>query len=596
MIAIANAKNVLLFSHTLFPLYLTGANPNGLGAPPVPDPSLQQQQQQLAASAAMLQQQQVGAVGAVATTAPLAGQQLMHPALAAINPAMQQAPPFQFSRPPSGAAAGQVAPMAQPFYFPGMQQFAAAGMGGMAPPPRPRSKGSKQGGGGGGSSDKKQCNCKNSRCLKLYCECFASGRYCDGCNCNNCCNNRTNEDKRQSAIEAILDRNPNAFRPKIADEADEGVLTTLPNARHNKGCNCKKSGCLKKYCECFQAGIVCSENCKCVDCKNFEGSSARAVIVAHEAKQKSANSLGLGGLGRSGIPGVGLGGLPGMRGPNVGVLPPGMIFPKVEPGASGSNVLPPGMLNPAAVAALGQGMNQTQRQLAAKDAIKEIVSPEVVDKMSMLLMILANEEADRRATAGETDEQVEPPAPAEDGSARRKTLYEEQERLVLTEFRDTLRTITRVVSDKVKKKVDSVAAKQQAVANVYAVQQAHAHQQALQQAHAAQMAAAAGGVGGVGGVAGTLQQPNVPPPYRGGPIPPGMQPVYLMQGGRPQLVLLPQQALMAQQLAQQQQLAAAAAAQQAAQQQQQQQVQVPLPVKQEGDTEMADADGNAAGS
>ena len=33
------------------------------------------------------------------------------------------------------------------------------------------------------------CNCKKSRCLKLYCDCFRIQRYCNGsCNCNDCAN------------------------------------------------------------------------------------------------------------------------------------------------------------------------------------------------------------------------------------------------------------------------------------------------------------------------------------------------------------------------------------------------------------------------
>ncbi|KAK3608971.1 hypothetical protein CHS0354_017132 [Potamilus streckersoni] len=125
-----------------------------------------------------------------------------------------------------------------------------------------------------GARPRKPCNCTKSQCLKLYCDCFANGEFCHNCNCMSCSNNLEHEEERSKAIKSCLDRNPLAFHPKIGKGRDGEA-----NRKHNKGCNCKRSGCLKNYCECYEAKIMCSSSCKCVGCKNFEESTERKTLM-----------------------------------------------------------------------------------------------------------------------------------------------------------------------------------------------------------------------------------------------------------------------------------------------------------------------------
>lgn len=144
-----------------------------------------------------------------------------------------------------------------------------------------------------------KCKCKKSRCLKLYCECFKAQGYCGaGCSCSGCSNREENKDEIVLARESILSRNPHAFAEKISETfvpSQNGVVTAGP--QHRKGCNCKKSKCLKKYCECYQAGIPCGDHCKCDGCHNtlqhFSSQSAKqASRSSHEARSHPLDKIG----------------------------------------------------------------------------------------------------------------------------------------------------------------------------------------------------------------------------------------------------------------------------------------------------------------
>ncbi|KAG0484576.1 hypothetical protein HPP92_008655 [Vanilla planifolia] len=109
---------------------------------------------------------------------------------------------------------------------------------------------------------RKYCSCKKSRCLKLYCECFAAEQFCnEACKCNCCSNKASDEDMILANKRRIKNRNPHAFSPKFVHGNGEPAEI---------------------------AGVGCSSECRCENCENDYG---RKVLEQEPRKEDVLYSL-----------------------------------------------------------------------------------------------------------------------------------------------------------------------------------------------------------------------------------------------------------------------------------------------------------------
>eukprot|EP00978_Attheya_sp_CCMP212_P006395 scaffold14540_cov54-Attheya_sp.AAC.2 len=106
------------------------------------------------------------------------------------------------------------------------------------------------------------------------------------CGCNDCRNVQPYEKERQKAVSSALSRNPGAFsalRPTKKQKRAAMLSPDTPAVKRT--CNCKKSACLKKYCECFFTKVYCSRGCRCNGCENFQGSAKLKEVVLRKEKE-----------------------------------------------------------------------------------------------------------------------------------------------------------------------------------------------------------------------------------------------------------------------------------------------------------------------
>ena len=110
-------------------------------------------------------------------------------------------------------------------------------------------------------STKVKCTCSKTGCKKKYCACFSKNKYCIDCECKDCENKPPNK-------ENLINISNNAIKQDNVEKINYSKVEIPNQTTQRIICNCTKSNCMKKYCECYKQGLNCNSLCRCIECKN----------------------------------------------------------------------------------------------------------------------------------------------------------------------------------------------------------------------------------------------------------------------------------------------------------------------------------------
>jgi hypothetical protein len=119
------------------------------------------------------------------------------------------------------------------------------------------------------------CTCKKSKCLKLYCQCFAASALCDAdiCKCESCKNEVSREKDIKRARSNVLYRNPRAFEGKfIENKAAKQVASNVDNGNGNSiAPNSMNAGGrpIQPFTQMANGKFKCDETCVCVSFNRY---------------------------------------------------------------------------------------------------------------------------------------------------------------------------------------------------------------------------------------------------------------------------------------------------------------------------------------